>query len=257
MTTFSELIDTPSASLCETSRQAAQARQKILTKPLGALSRMEDIAIDLAELQGRTCPQIKTVAISVFAADHGIAANGVSAYPQAVTAQMVSNFAHGGAAVAVMANRLGAKFEVVTLGTVGDVAPHERVVERTIAPSTDDFSKGYAMTPEQLERAMCVGAERVDALEQCDLFIAGEMGIGNTSSASALAAALLNINVADITGPGTGLDHTGVSKKAAILTAAVSHHTQDDPGALTLLMRLGGFEIVAMVGAYIRAAQRG
>ncbi|MFC6669472.1 nicotinate-nucleotide--dimethylbenzimidazole phosphoribosyltransferase [Marinobacterium aestuariivivens] len=189
----------------------ARARQQRLTKPAGALGGLEAIAIRLAGLQGRVCPRLERCHISVFAADHGIAAAGVSAYPQAVTAQMILNFASGGAAISVLARHSSARFEVVNLGTVEPLPAHPVVVARVLGPGTADISRQPAMTEDQLGAALDTGAGRVDQARgaNADLFIAGEMGIGNTTSATALAAALLDRAPETLLGPGTGVEGRG------------------------------------------------
>ncbi len=256
-------LEQPIKAIDQAAQQAAEKRQTQLTKPLGALGDMEALAVRLAGMRGQIKPQLNDVQVSVFAADHGIAAVGVSAYPQEVTAQMVMNFAFGGAAVSVVARYLGASFEVVNLGTVAPVPPHEQVISRVIAPGTQDFSSVPAMDNAQLAQALMVGCERLDACaqRQPDLFIAGEMGIGNTSSASALAAVLLKRSAAELVGPGTGLDSAQVVRKAALIQQAMELHLMQEPNLeerpLALLQRMGGFEIAAMTGAYIRAGQLG
>ncbi len=239
--------------------RAATERQQQLTKPAGSLGQLEALAIRLAGMQQREKPQIEQLHVTVFAADHGIAVDGVSAYPQEVTAQMVANLATGGAAVAVLSRHLGAGFEVVNLGTVAPVPVSQGVIDRIIAPATANFSQQPAMTDAQLQQALAVGAERVDlaAGQQPDLFIAGEMGIGNTSAATAIAAALLKRSAAELTGPGTGLNPEQVAAKAQKLQQAVALHGAESDHALDLLAKLGGFEIAAMAGAYIRCGQRG
>ena len=247
-------------AVCDMDHQsAASHHQTVLTKPLGALGELETVAVRLAAMQGRLKPQVDNVQITVFAADHGIAAAGVSAYPQEVTAQMVMNFASGGAAVSVLARHLGARFEVVDLGTLAAVPEHENVISRVIAKGTEDFSTTAAMNADQLNRALQVGFERIEQSlsGKLDLFIAGEMGIGNTSSASALVATLLQRPAKDLVGPGTGLDAARVEQKAQLIQQALDLHQVAGDQPLKALQCLGGFEIAAMTGAYIRAAQRG
>lgn len=249
----------PTKPICGASLAAAAQHQAQLTKPLGALGELENVVVRLAGMQGHVKPTADRVRITVFAADHGIAASGVSAYPQEVTAQMVMNFAFGGAAVAVLARHLNAAFEVVNLGTLTALPPHDAVVSRVIAPGTRDFSQEAAMTDEQLSRALAVGRERIDACGQDypDLFIAGEMGIGNTSAASAIAAALLQLPAELLVGPGTGLDTEKVIHKSVKVQQALDLHSLDVEQPLEILRCVGGFEIAAMTGAYIRAAQCG
>jgi nicotinate-nucleotide--dimethylbenzimidazole phosphoribosyltransferase len=239
-------------------REAALARQLQLTKPLGALGRLEQLAVDLAGWQGRAHPRVETVWIGVYAGDHGVAAEGVSAFPQAVTGEMVRNFAGGGAAIAVLARSLGATLEVVNLGTVNDPGEIAGVRRAPIAASTANFCDQAAMTAAQLEAALAAGAHSIAQARAAgaELFIAGEMGIANTTAATALACALLVHAPDDLAGAGTGLGAAGVAHKAAVVARALALHA-DAATPLEVLRRLGGFEIAAMVGAYIAAAQAG
>jgi len=237
---------------------AARARQKVLTKPAGSLGRMETVAIQLAGLQRRTMPSASRVRIAVFAADHGIAAEGVSAFPQAVTGEMVRNFAGGGAAIAVLARELGATLEVVNLGTVNDPGDVPGVRRHVIAPSTANFVTHDAMTDAQLDAALAQGLASVErAIEDgTDIYIGGDMGIGNTTAASALGCALLGAAPGTLAGAGTGLDAAGIARKTGVIARALHHHAS----AKTVrerLRRLGGFEIAALTGAFVAAAQRG
>jgi nicotinate-nucleotide--dimethylbenzimidazole phosphoribosyltransferase len=241
------------------SADAARARQSQLTKPAGSLGELETVAVRLAALQSRERPCAQRVHITVFAADHGVAAEGVSAYPQTVTAQMIDNFAAGGAAIAVLARELGdARFEVVDLGTANPrVRGEARVVVRHIGPGTANLAREAAMSAPQLAQALWAGAEAAHraAEHRCDLFVGGEMGIANTTSASALACALLGLPAAQLAGPGTGLDPVGVARKAVVIDHALALHRADLADPLETLRRLGGFEIAALAGAYIACAQ--
>lgn len=247
------------ASTDSAAEAGARQRQQRLTKPSGALGELETIAIRLAGLQGRVCPRLERCHISVFAADHGIAAAGVSAYPQAVTAQMIVNFAAGGAAISVLARHGGAGFEVVNLGTVEPLPAHPAVIDRVLGPGCGDISRQPAMTAAQLEAALAAGAERLEQAHAgaADLFIAGEMGIGNTTAATALASALLERDPGTLIGPGTGLDAGGLGRKLALIRQALARHGGVAADPLERLRRLGGFEIAAMTGAYLRAGQLG
>jgi nicotinate-nucleotide--dimethylbenzimidazole phosphoribosyltransferase len=240
-------------------RERALARQAQLTKPAGALGRLEGLAVQLAALQGDDRPSLARVGIVVFAADHGFAAEGTSAYPQAVTGEMVKNFAAGGAAISVLAKTLGARLEVVNLGTLNDPGPLPGVVAHSLGPGTASACRGAAMTEAQLAAALEAG--RAAALRARDnreqLFIGGDMGIGNTAAATALACALLRIPAAALAGPGTGLDGAGVARKAALIQAALEHHSAHLKEPLEILRRLGGFEIAALVGSQIACAQAG
>ncbi len=255
----SNWLTQPCAALNESSRDAALARQGQLTKPPGALGQLEAIAVQLAALQAAAQPQVERVHISVFAADHGVAAEGVSAFPQAVTAEMVRNFARGGAAISVMAKQLNATLEVINLGTVSVVEPLANVRDERINAGTANFAQGPAMTEAQLAQALQAGRAAVLRAKQngAHLFIGGEMGIANTTAASAIACALLQTAPALLAGPGTGLDSNGVAHKARVIEQALAKHqlTQSDP--LSVLRHVGGFEIAGLCGAYIAAAQQG
>lgn len=246
----------PAARLDLQAAEAAHARQQTLTKPPGSLGRLESLAGQLAAWQGRACPQVERVWISVFAADHGVAEEGVSAFPQVVTGEMVRNFAGGGAAISVLARTLGATLDVVNLGTVNDPGQIDGVLRAIIAPSTANFCHAPAMTREQCEAALRVGAERVAQARAAgaELFIGGEMGIANTTSATALACALLGDSPRALAGAGTGLDDAGIARKIAVIERALRRHA-DAVEPIELLCRLGGFEIAALAGACIAAAQ--
>jgi nicotinate-nucleotide--dimethylbenzimidazole phosphoribosyltransferase len=236
----------------------ARARQSILTKPAGSLGELEGIAVRLAALQRREQPRVDDVWISVFAGDHGVAAEGVSAFPQAVTGEMLRNFATGGAAISVLARELRAWLEVVNLGTVNDPGEIAGVRRAVIAPATANFCTGPAMSEAQLAQALVAGRDSVRAATAAgaQLFIGGEMGIANTTAATALACALLSCDAMVLAGAGTGLDAAGISRKAAVVERALAlHRAQREP--LAQLRCLGGFEIAALAGAYIAAAQAG
>jgi nicotinate-nucleotide--dimethylbenzimidazole phosphoribosyltransferase len=233
--------------------------QNQLTKPPGSLGRLEELAIRLSAMQGTLRPNLERVAVTVFAADHGVADEGVSAFPQVVTTEMVRNFANDGAAICVLARQAGASFEVVNLGTVVQLNELPHVVDARIAPSTANFCQGAAMDEIQLAGALDAGRGAVDrALSQgAQLFIGGDMGIANTTSASAIAAALLGCPASALAGPGTGVDAAGVDHKAVVISRALELHQNklDDP--YQVLRCLGGFEIAALVGAYVSCAQQG
>lgn len=240
--------------------QAARDRQLQLTKPPGSLGRLEEIAVHLAAMQGTQAISLDKIQIVVFAADHGIAEAGVSAFPQAVTTEMVKNFARGGAAISVMAKHLNASLEVVDVGTVIPPGELAGVVDQRIAAGTANFATQAAMEQEQLELALAAGRDAVQrGIEKgMQLFIGGDMGIANTSAATAIACALLNKPAVELTGPGTGLDQDGVNQKAKILQAALDKHADSMKGqALEVLRHVGGFEIAALCGAYLACAQQG
>jgi len=242
----------------EAARAAALARQGQLTKPPGALARLEDIAVQLAALQGVERPQLQRIHISVFASDHGVAAEGVSVFPQAVTAEMVRNFARGGAAISVLAKQLSATLEVINLGTVSVVEALPGVRDERIAAGTANFSQQAAMTETQLAAALQSGRDAVLRAKQsgAQLFIGGEMGIANTTAASAIGCVLLQIAPVLLSGPGTGLDSNGVAHKARVIEQAIALHHLSHDNPLAALRHVGGFEIAGLCGAYIAAAQQ-
>lgn len=247
----------PVATWDQTMLLAAQQRQRELTKPAGALGRLEDLAIQLAAMQGRAQPQLSAPWITVFAADHGVVEEGVSAYPQSVTGEMLRNFASGGAAICVLARDLGATLRVMELGLAIAVAPLAGVEHRPIAPGTANFSRQAAMSAEQCLLALQAGREAVLAAHNADLFIGGEMGIGNTTSACALASALLGVPAAQLVGPGTGLAAAQVEHKRQLVERGLALHAAVLDSPLAALAHLGGLELAALCGAYLAAAQRG
>lgn len=259
MNTNLEWLQQPVKKLDETARSAAQARQQQLTKPPGALGQLEALAIQLASMQGREKPQIEKVFISVFAGDHGIAEENVSAFPQLVTAEMVKNFARGGAAICVLAKQISAKLEVVNLGTAFDTGNLPGVLQCNIGKGTANFAKQPAMTEVQLAAAMQAGRDSAEHAANfgVQLYIGGDMGIANTTSAAALACALLKHTPQQLAGPGTGLDANGVQHKAEVIARALELHAAHLNDPLEILRRLGGFEIAALTAAYISCAQRG
>ncbi|MEW6646311.1 MAG: nicotinate-nucleotide--dimethylbenzimidazole phosphoribosyltransferase [Pseudomonadota bacterium] len=249
----------PVAAPDESAVAAAQARQGMLTKPPGALGRLEELAVELAGLQRRERPRLEQVRIVVFAADHGVAAEGVSAFPQAVTVEMIRNFARGGAAICVLARVVGATLEVVDVGAASAVEPLPGVVSRRAGDGSANFCRKPAMSAEQLHIALAAGHEAVGRglAAGMDLFIGGEMGIANTTVATALASAALQLDPALVAGAGTGLDAAGIGHKAEVVRRALARHREELEQPLDILRCVGGFEIAALTGAYIAAAQAG
>jgi nicotinate-nucleotide--dimethylbenzimidazole phosphoribosyltransferase len=239
--------------------EQAAARQQQLTKPAGSLGRLESVAVQLAGLQGQVKPSLEQLWIAIFAGDHGVVAEGVSAFPQEVTGQMLHNFVSGGAAISVLARQLGASLEVVDLGTVNPALNLPGVRHLNVGPGTANFVDAPAMTQAQGELALQAGRDSVQRAiaAGAQLFIGGEMGIGNTTAASALACALLDCPVVHLAGPGTGLDAAGVGHKAQVIERALALHGAQRGDALQTLFNLGGFEIAALVGAYLACAQEG
>lgn len=252
-------LNTPAKTLDTAAGDQARVRQEQLTKPPGSLGALETLVIHLAQLQGRALPRIGRIHIAVFAADHGVAIENVSAFPQAVTAQMINNFASGGAAISVLAGGLGAQLEIVDLGTVGESVASPCVTRQHIAPSTANLAHEAAMTLSQLAAALRAGADSTRRAVEAgaDLFIGGDMGIGNTTAATALACALLDAAPQALAGPGTGLGVAGVAHKVKVIERALVLHAAHLADPLEALRRLGGFEIAALVGAYIASAQKG
>ncbi len=233
---------------------AARERQQQLTKPLGSLGVLESLAIHFAGWQDRSEPRLDTVEIRVFAGDHGVVAEGVSAFPQAVTVQMIHNFASGRAAIAVLARLFGARFSVINMGTATPGPVLDGVVNVQLAPGTENFCTGPAMDEALVKRALDSGATY--APNTGDLFIGGEMGIGNTSAAAALTSALLGLPAATTVGRGTGVDDQGLALKRAAVQRALDLHVSNGMSALDILRCFGGLEIAALTGAYIACAQR-
>ena len=243
-------------------RQRALARQAQLTKPEGALGRLETLAVELASLQGNERPRAQHVPVLVFAGDHGVVAQGVSAYPAEVTVQMLHNFTAGGAAIAVLARELGLPLHVIDVGTRAPGALAGVRCDKC-AHGTADFSQAAAMAPEQLDFAMAAGRRAVEhaCADGADMLVLGEMGIGNTTSASALAALLGPAPVDELIGAGTGLDSAGQQRKREVVAQALMLHGAGVDAAplpgWEALRRVGGYEIAAMSAAMIASAQRG
>lgn len=237
----------------------AEQRQQQLTKPPGSLGALEAIAVRLAGLQGTDKPQAEKIHISIFAGDHGVVTEGVSAFPQEVTGQMVHNFLQGGAAISVLARQLQAHLEVIDTGIITPLPEQEGLISHRAGMGTANCSTEAAMTPEQLETALQAGKQAVDRAgsQQADLFIGGEMGIGNTTAATALYCALLHQQPPVLTGAGTGLDEQGIEHKIAVLDTILLQHKSCGNDAMEWLRCVGGFEIAALTGAYLRAAQCG
>ncbi|MCW3059045.1 MAG: Nicotinate-nucleotide--dimethylbenzimidazole phosphoribosyltransferase [Capsulimonas sp.] len=238
----------------ENAANQARVRQDQLTKPQGSLGRLEDLSIQLAGITGNPLPRIDRPGIFVFAADHGVAARGVSAYPSEVTAQMVWNYARGGAVINVLAQQIGAQLAVADVG-VSSVLPEDLgIVHRKIRLGTADWTQGPAMTRDEAMRAIQTGIDIFDASE-ADLAIIGEMGIGNTTTAAALSAALTGLSPSDLVGRGTGVDDAGLARKLAAIESGLARMPKtSDP--LEILSEIGGLEIGAMAGVALAAARR-
>ena len=235
--------------------EAARRRLDSLTKPRGSLGRLEELAARVVVITGNPLPDVKAPVIFTLAGDHGVATEGVSAYPQAVTAQMVETFARGGAGVNVLARHVGARVVVANLGVLTALPYDGGVVDRRIGPGTRSITKGPAMTREEAVRAIVEGAALVEAAAP-DCVGTGEMGIGNTTSASALTAALTGADPAMVTGRGTGVaDDVWVGKVEAVRRALAVNRT-DAADPLGVLAAVGGFEIAGLVGVVLAGAAR-
>jgi nicotinate-nucleotide--dimethylbenzimidazole phosphoribosyltransferase len=240
--------------------RSTQARLDRKTKPSLSLGRLEELAVSLAGICGKTSLHFPRKVVLVAAADHGIAQQGVSAYPAEVTPQMVLNFLSGGAAINVLARQAGASVKVVDAGVRGEAfAPHPDLFhEYKIAPGTSDITQGPAMTREQAARCFEVGALVVGRLaaQGLDLLATGDMGIGNTSASSAIAVAALKLPARELTGRGTGVDAKVWEHKVAMVEKAVALNQADASDALDLCSKLGGFEIGVLAGAMLEASRR-
>ncbi|HZJ92323.1 MAG TPA: nicotinate-nucleotide--dimethylbenzimidazole phosphoribosyltransferase [Thiopseudomonas sp.] len=247
------------AQLSASAEQQAQAHQNQLTKPQGSLGRLETVAIHLAAMQNTVKPQINQPHMLVFAGDHGVVAQGVSAFPQSVTIAMLSNFVNGGAAVATLCKQQGIELSVINCGTAHPCEHLANIIHQPIMPGTHDFFQQAAMSPKQTLQALALGREQVERVHASggDFLMLGEMGIGNTSSASCLSALLLKQDVCALTGSGTGVAGAALTHKENILTASVARAEALVNTPLDALEQVGGLEVAAIVGAYIRASQLG
>ena len=237
-------------------REAALARQAQLTKPAGSLGRLEHLACDLAGLQQTGKPRAAVAPIIIFAGDHGVVAQGVSAYPQEVTIAMMANFAGGGAAISVLARELGSSLEVVDAGTLAP-APIPGIVTDKLRHGSRDFSQEAALTQAEAAFALECGKRAVLRAGTPDVLIFGEMGIGNTTASAAIAAALLGIGAERTAGSGTGVDANGRALKVRVIDQALARHGLANGAPVeNILCTVGGQEIIAICGAIIAAAQR-
>jgi len=244
----------------ETAYRQALERHATLTKPPGSLGRLEGLGARLAAIQGTAKPVLAGRAVAVFAADHGVAHEntgaGVSAYPRSVTAGMVRNFLAGGAAISALARAAGAELLIVDVGVDADFEPHSQLWPCKVARGTRNLLDGPAMTRAETEAALGVGirAARTLASRGRALLAGGEMGIGNTTPASALTAFFTGHAAGDVTGRGTGVDDEGLARKIRVVEQALAKHRGNITDPLDALARLGGLEIAALTGFYLGAA---
>lgn len=235
-----------------------QAKMDKKTKPQGALGQLEALALQLGLIQQTLRPQLRNPRILVCAGDHGAAKAGLSAYPQEVTWQMVQNFLAGGAAINVLARQAGMQLVVADAGVNHDFDVCNGLLDAKVAYGTASYLDGAAMTAAQCDAAMRHGANAIEAAHAngCNVIGFGEMGIGNTSSASLITHCLTGVPLADCVGRGTGLDAAGVARKLSLLTQALSAWTERNDDPRDVLAHFGGFEIAMLAGAMLAAAER-
>jgi nicotinate-nucleotide--dimethylbenzimidazole phosphoribosyltransferase len=227
-----------------------------LTKPLGSLGILENIVLQYCLITGKIKPEIGRKQIVVFAADHGVAAEGVSAYPQEVTVQMVLNILNGGAAVNVLAKHVDAEVRLVDIGVAGTFGDVPGLLKRKVKPGTENITAGQAMSNEEVLKAIEIGIEMAENAKQngVTLLGTGEMGIANTTPSSALFAALLPCNVEEVTGRGTGIDDQKLDHKAQVIKKALTVNNDKLSSPVNILAALGGFEIAGICGLILGAA---
>ena len=237
---------------------SAEIQHKIdfKTKPTGALGMLEKLALQIALIQQNLSPTLLNPHLVIFAADHGLAREGVSKYPPEVTYQMVLNFVAGGAAINVFSKQHGFNLQVVDAGVMGNFPPILPIIHQKVGHGTKSSLHESAMSLLEVEKCIELGAKVVQDIfeKNCNVIGFGEMGIGNTSSASLLMSKICNIPLVDCVGRGTGVDDKGLKHKISILANVLNKH-QEEESALQTLANLGGFEIAQMVGAMLQAAQ--
>lgn len=237
-------------------QKKVQSRLDSLTKPPGSLGVLEKVALQYAVIRGQERPKLQKKIIYTFAADHGVTEEGVSAYPREVTAQMVFNFLRGGAAVNVLARHVGAEVRVVDIGVDHDFNDLEGLIHKKVMRGTANLAKGHAMTRQQALLAMEVGCElaRQAATEGVDLLGTGDMGIGNTTPSSAIAAVMTGMPVGEVTGKGTGLDRERLQHKIQVIQRAIELNQPDPRDPVGVLAKVGGLEIASIAGFILGAA---
>ena len=234
----------------------AQARQDQLTKPAGSLGRLEALSIQVAGITGQLNPLLTERAVIVAAGDHGVTAAGVSAFPSAVTPQMVLNFLNGGAAINVLARQAGSRVVVLDAGVAAELPAHADLIKCKVAFGTANFAQGPAMSREQAVEAIEAGITAFDREYERGLHLVGtgDMGIGNTTPSSAICAVLTGASVDEVTGRGTGVDETTLRHKVEVIKSAIALNQPDPNDALDVLAKVGGFEIGAIAGIILGAA---
>ena len=259
--TISTLVDQTIAAIGPLDADAvaaAAARQGVLTKPPGSLGRLESLSIQLAGILGQPIPQISGKAVIVVAGDHGVAAEGVSAYPAEVTPQMVFNFLAGGAAINALAGHAGAEITVIDAGVAVDLEPQPGLTIAKVGYGAGNIAAGPAMSREDAIRCLETGInaanESVDA--GANLIAGGDMGIGNTTPSAAITATITGADVATVTGRGTGVDDAGLEGKIATIRRALEVNQPDGEDGLDVLTKVGGYEIGVLAGVMLGAAAR-
>jgi nicotinate-nucleotide--dimethylbenzimidazole phosphoribosyltransferase len=242
--------------LDQSAMNTAQERQNMLTKPAGSLGRLEELSIQLAGITGKALPSIKDKVIITMAGDHGVVAEGVSAYPQEVTPQMALNFLAGGAAINALARHIGARVVVVDMGMANDIIVDERLIRRRVASGTMNISVGAAMTRTQAEESIQSGIEvaLAEISRGADIIGTGDMGIGNTTPSAAIACALMNQAPEKIAGRGTGVDNDGLKRKISAIARALDVNKPNAKDGVDVLTKVGGFEIGGLAGVMLGAA---
>ena len=245
--------------VAEDSLKAAYTRLDALTKPRGSLGYLEAMAARYAAFNGTDKPVVGKKKVFVFAGDHGVVEEGVSAYPAEVTGLMLKNFLMGGAAINVLARQAGADVEIIDIGVASDPGVQDGLVSANIKRGTDNMAKGPAMSVDEAIRAIEVGIERAELAKTdgVSLVATGEMGIGNTTPAAALMAVLLDVPVDSVVGPGTGLDKDGVARKAEVISKALDVNSARMTGPLEMLAAVGGLEIAGICGLCLGSAALG
>jgi nicotinate-nucleotide--dimethylbenzimidazole phosphoribosyltransferase len=235
---------------------SARARQLALTKPPGSLGRLEELAVHLAGITGSPMPRVPLKAIAVMAGDHGVVEEGVSAYPQEVTGQMIHNFVKGGAAISVLSRRVGFRLVVVDMGVRGPTPT--AVLNKRVGSATGNIARGPAMNRGQAEKTLEAGCEVLEGLleEGVDVVGTGDMGIGNTTPSSAVTAILTGNPPGRVTGPGTGLGDEDLKRKVGVVERALEVNRPDPRDPLDVLAKVGGFEMGGLAGFILAAAAR-
>jgi len=239
----------------EITRQA-QERLDNLTKPLGSLGRLEELAKQICGITGKTSLTLENKVIFTLAADHGVTDEGISAYPKEVTAQMVYNFIGGGAGINVLAKHVGARVVVVDMGVASDLKPNPGLRVKKINYGTKNMAKGPAMSRDEAIKAICAGIEvfEEELKRGVDIAGTGEMGIGNTTSASAITAVFTGKSVEEVSGKGAGLDDSGLRNKIEVIKKSLIINKPDATDAIDVLSKVGGFEIAGLAGIILAAA---